>query len=95
MTRSQLRSNARQSIKDCVTQSDAIRAGLVIAACNLPAHIVSADGCAKAAKDIADVLDVLYPESAILGNILADCVKHRAWGALWLIARRNAYPNHE
>ena len=93
MTRNQLRADARQLIKDCVTRSDAIRAGLVIAACNLPAYIVSAAGCAKNAKDIADALDVLYPQSTTLGLILSDCVRHRAWGALWMVANNAVYPH--
>lgn len=93
MTRRDIIKGARATIADCLSSRDAIRAGLLISACKvMPGNIASAQGCIRAASDIADMLDKLYQDSATLSQRLSGHVTRRDWLGLWLAARREVYP---
>lgn len=92
-TRKEIRAESRQVIRDCVSQSDAISAGLRIAATLMFARCdASADGCVKAADDMSRLLTPIYRNSSTLSHRLSRLVTQRDWESLWLAARREIYP---
>ncbi len=91
ITRAQIRTQARQRIRDCDTKDHAIRAGLQIAATRAMPW-ASASGCMVAAVEIADGLAGMYKDSATLADRLARLVARRDWVSLWQAARREVYP---